>query len=167
MSGEFWWQLALALGYGFFGAIIPVVNGEALIVAALATGFIGPVEVGLGLGLGQGIGKMVLFQLVRQGRRIPLFTPRAERTEPAAGTWRARWKRIVDWGIRLVEHPQWGPLGIFLSGSLSIPPNYLTTLLVAGTRINFVVFGVFMTLGFTARYVVLALLAAGLLDRFF
>lgn len=167
MDAEFWWQLLLAFGYGFFGAIVPVVNGEALIVAALATEFSGPVAVGLGLGLGQGIGKMVLFQLVRQGRKLPFLTPKQQRPAPEPGTWRYRWQRAVDWGIRLVEHPRWGPLGIFLSGSVSIPPNYLTTVLVAATRINFVVFGVFMTLGFTARYVLLALIAAGVIDQVF
>lgn len=168
MTEGFWWQLLLAFGYGVFGSIVPVVNGEALIVAALATGLIGPVAVGLGLGLGQGLGKAILFQAVRQGRRLPFISSRAARPDrpaPQPGTWRFRWSRLLAWGVRLVEHHRWGPIGVFLSGSLSLPPNYATTLLAATTRINFVVFAIFMTAGFTARYIVLALLLSGVLDQ--
>lgn len=165
--GEVWWQLLLAFGYGLVGAIVPVVNVEAFIVAAIATELIGPLEAGICLGLGQGLGKVVLFLLVRQGRRLPLLD-RAQKPRPAPkpNTWRYRWSRLVSRASRLVEHPRWGPLGLFFSGSLSLPPNYPTTILAATTRINIVVFAVFMTLGFTARYVVVGLAAAGILDRF-
>lgn len=162
-----WWQIAIAIGYGVFGSLLPVVNGEAFIVAALATAFIGPVEVGLGLGLGQGIGKMLLFQAVRQGRRLPLARRVGASTEPEPGTWRHRWSRLVAWGVALVEHPRWGPLGCFLSGALSIPPNYLTTILAATTRVNFAMFSVFLSTGFVVRSVLIALVVSGVLDEIF
>lgn len=165
----YWWQLLLALGYGFGGAIVPVANGEAFMLAALATRLIDPVTLGLSLGLGQGVGKAVLFQLVRQGKKLPWArrSPGEDaRPAPEAGSWRYRLRAVVDWGRRLVEHPKWGPLGVFLSGSLSLPPNYVTTLIVATTRMNFVAFALCMGLGFTLRYLVLALLAAGVIDRF-
>lgn len=165
MTQTGWWQLLLALGYGIFGSVVPVVNGEAFIVAALATKLIGPVEVGLVLGLGQGIGKMILFQLVRQGRRLPLLQRGGGRRDPEPGSWRARWAKAVAWGTRLVEDPKWGPLGCFLSGSVSLPPNYATTVLAATTRVNFAVFSVFLTLGYLLRYVVIALAVSGLLGR--
>lgn len=169
MTDGFWWQLLIAFGYGVFGSIVPVVNGEALIVAALATELIGPIEVGVGLGLGLGLGKMILFQLIRQGRRLPFIKPTQQGpTRPAEpGSWRYRWSKLVAWGTALVEHPRWGPLGILLSGALSLPPNYPTTILAATTRINFVLFGIFMTLGFTARYVVLAIVLSGVFDQLF
>lgn len=162
-----WWQLLAALGFGIFGSIVPVVNGEAFIVAALATDLIGPVEVAVCLGLGQGIGKMVIFQIVRQGRRLPWASRRKQTSEPEPGSWRDRWRRLVAWGVRLVEHPRLGPLGCFLSGATSIPPNYVTTILAATTRINMVVFGVFLTLGYTVRYVLIALALAGLISQVF
>lgn len=168
MTDGFWWQLLLAFGYGLVGSIVPVVNGEAFIVAALATKLIGPIEVGLGLGIGQGLGKMILFQLVRQGRRLPFARPRSAepRPEPEPGTWRYRWVKLVTRSTALVEHPRLGPIGLFLSGSLSLPPNYPTTILAATTRINFAVFSIFMALGFIARYIVLALLLSGVFERF-
>ncbi len=64
-----WWQLLLAFGYGLLGSLIPVINGEAFVVAAIATHLIGPVEAGICLGLGQGVGKMILFQVVRHSFR--------------------------------------------------------------------------------------------------
>lgn len=166
MTDGFWWQLLLAFGYGVIGSVVPVVNGEALIIAALATNLIGPVAVGLGLGAGQGVGKAILFQAVRQGRRLPIIRRRNPPTNPPApGRLRRIWSQLVAWGTRLVEHPRWGPLGLFLSGSLSLPPNYPTTILAATTRLNYAVFSIFMTLGFVARYVGLALLLAGVFDR--
>ena len=166
MTDSTWWQLLLALGYGVLGSDIPIVNAEAFIVASVATAMINPVVVGLLLGLGHGIGKMALFQTVRQGRRR-LFRkrPPKESSPTGQGIWRARWDRVVGWSIRLVEHPRWGPVGFFLSGLISLPPNYLTTIIAATTRINFALFSVFLTAGFISRYVLIALAAAGVVDR--
>ncbi|WIY83844.1 hypothetical protein [Propionimicrobium sp. PCR01-08-3] len=165
---ETWWQLLLAFGYGLGGSLIPVVNGEAFIVAAIATNLIGPVEAGICLGLGQGIGKMVLFQAVKHARKLPVLRRKPkQRPAPVPGTWRYRWSRVIAWGTSLVEHPRWGPLGLFLSSSVSVPPNYPTTILAATTKINFAIFAIFMTLGFVARYVVVGLAAGGLFVRFF
>lgn len=166
MTDSTWWQLLLALGYGVLGSVIPIVNAEAFIVASVATEMIDPVVVGALLGLGQGIGKVVLFQTVRQGRRR-LFRKRPLKQPASArpGSWRARWDRLVVMGVKLVEHPRWGPVGFFLSGSISLPPNYLTTVIAATTKINFVLFAIFLTAGFMSRYVVIALAAAGVVDR--
>lgn len=163
---ETWWQLLLAFGYGLAGSVVPLANAEAFIVASVATGVIGPVPVGVLLGVGQGVGKMVIFRVIRQGRR-QLLRKRPRRTQAPIkpGSWRARWARLVEWSIALVEHPRWGPAGLFLSGSLSVPPNYVTTVVAATTRLNFAVFSVFLTAGFVARYVVVALAAAGVLAR--
>ena len=162
-----WWQLLLAFGYGLLGSLIPVINGEAFVVAAIATHLIGPVEAGICLGLGQGVGKMILFQVVRQAKRLPvLHRKQLSRPEPQPGTRRNRRSRVMRWGIALVEHPRWGPLGVFLSGSVSVPPNYPTTILAATTKANFAVFAIFMTLGFITRYVVVGLAVTGVFQRF-
>jgi len=98
-----WWQLLLAFGYGLLGSLIPVINGEAFVVAAIATHLIGPVEAGICLGLGQGVGKMILFQVVRQAKRLPVLHRKLlSRPEPQPGTWRYRWARVMRWGIALV-----------------------------------------------------------------
>ena len=162
-----WWQLLLAFGYGLLGSLIPVINGEAFVVAAIATHLIGPVEAGICLGLGQGVGKMILFQVVRQAKRLPVLHRKLlSRPEPQPGTWRYRWARLMMCVILLVEYPRWGPLGVFLSGSVSVPPNYPTTILAATTKANFAVFSIFMTLGFITRYVVVGLAVTGFFQRF-
>lgn len=71
---RFWIELASAFGYGVLASIVPVFNGEAFIVAAQATGVLDPISLGVGLGAGQGVGKAILFQLVRQGKRLPWKT---------------------------------------------------------------------------------------------
>ncbi|WP_341730084.1 hypothetical protein [Brooklawnia sp.] len=163
-----WWHLLLAVGFGLVGALVPVLNGEAFIAATLAARLIGPVEVGVCLGLGQGLGKMILFQAVRQAKRLPiLHRTSAEHPPPEPGSWRYRWARLVEWGTALVESPRWGPLGLFLSGSLSVPPNYATTIMVATTKINFAVFSIFITVGFIVRYVVVAFALTGVFKQLF
>lgn len=166
MTDGVWWQLLLSFGYGVLGSLVPMVSGEAFIIAALATKLIGPVALGVFLGLGQGIGKMILFQMIRQGRRLPVFRSRKPSAPPRTGKWRERWARLVAWSIGLVEHPKWGPVGCFLSGSLSLPPNYPTTVLAATTRINFAVFSISMSLGFIVRSLVVSLALAGVIDSF-
>ena len=110
---------------------------------------------------------MILFQVVRQAKRLPVLHRKLlSRPEPQPGTWRYRWARVMRWGIALVEHPRWGPLGVFLSGSVSVPPNYPTTILAATTKANFAVFSIFMTLGFITRYVVVGLAVTGVFQRF-
>lgn len=172
MSDGSWWQVLVTLAYSIGGAIVPVFNGEVYIAAVLATGLMGPVSVGTCLGVGQGIGKLVVFQLVRRGRRLPRWR-RHDRTGASSkpgrppGVWRQRWQRVARAATRLVEHPRLGPLGVFLSGSLSLPPNYATTLIAGTTRMSSWVFGASMTAGFTLRYLLIALAGAGIIDRVF
>lgn len=167
MTDASWWQLLLALGYGVLGSILPVFNAEAFIIAALATQQIGPIEMGVFLGLGYAVGKMIIFQAIRQGRRLPLPRRGDPANLPPPGKWRKRWARLVSWGIRLVEHPRWGPLGYFTAASVSLPPSYATAILAPATRANFALFSVFTSLGFILRYVVICLALSGVLDIFF
>ena len=81
MTDETWWQLLLAFGFGLAGSVLPLANAEAFIVASVATGVLGPVPVGVLLGAGQGVGKMLVFQGIRQGRRQ--LVRRRPRREPA------------------------------------------------------------------------------------
>ncbi|GAA2184444.1 hypothetical protein GCM10009785_32390 [Brooklawnia cerclae] len=169
VTDGFWWQLLVALAYATLGSVIPVLNSEAFIVASLATGLIDPWSLGLGLGVGQGAGKMILFLAVRQGRRLPWLRSSAgiARPTPEPGTLRARWRALVRRLDAVVEHPRWGPLGLFMSGSVSLPPNYATTLLAATTRIRFPVFAASMSLGLIARSLVISLALAGVFDHWF
>lgn len=163
-----WWHLLLTVGYGLLSSLIPVFNSEAYVVATAATHLLTPLEVGVCLGLGQGFGKMALFQAVRHAKSLPRLErhKKVERPDPQPGTWRYRWSMVLKWANALVTSRRWGPLGFFLAGSVSLPPSYPTTILVAKTRVNFAVFSIFMTLGFITRYVVVGLAVTGVFQRF-
>lgn len=159
-----WWHILLTVGYGLLSSLVPVFNAEAYVVATMATHLLHPIEVGVGLGFGSGIGKMIFFQAVRHAKSLPFLEnhKKAERPAPEPGTWRYRWSLILRWGNTLVTNPRLAPIGFFLSGSISVPPSYPTTILIATTKANFVVFSIFMTLGLMARYTAIAYGATGI-----
>lgn len=170
MGARFWIELLSAFGFGVLMSVIPVFNPEAFMAAGQATGLLGPLTLGIGLGVGQGVGKAILFQLVRHGRRLPWLNrlrTRSAKPPPQPGTWRQRWRGFVQHAMKLVEHRWWGPVVSFSAGALSIPPNYVTTLLAATTKVNFYAFSIAITAGFTVRNTVEALILAGVLDRWF
>lgn len=165
MSWGALWELLSAFGFGIFIAIIPIMPGELYLTAGEATQLTGPIVTGLGMGLGQGVGKAILFQLVKQGRKMPwLNRPKAEKPAPEPGTWRYRFQLAADKAIELIEHPRWGGLVIFSSAAISFPPNYPTTLFAPFTKIRWATFSLWMTLGCVLRAVVTALIINGVFD---
>lgn len=161
----FWGEFASAFGFGLLASLVPVFNAETFIVATVATGLIGPVPLGIGLGLGQGLGKAILFQLTRQGKKLPWLKRRQpQEPEKDVGKWRLRWRWLVKKSVSLLEHRGWGPVVVFASGAISVPPNYATTLVAGTTRVNAWMFGTMMTLGYVSRNLVEALIFAGVLS---
>lgn len=144
---------------------MPVFNPEAFLVATLATDLIDPLSLGLGLGLGQGIGKAVLFQLVRQGKRLVVVRPQTPSANPP-GKWRGRWQKLVEKAESGLTDKRLGPVIIFSAGAISLPPNYVTTLIAGGLRVRFSIFSIAITAGFIARNLVEALLIAQIVGLF-
>ncbi|WP_028822460.1 hypothetical protein [Propionimicrobium lymphophilum] len=161
-------QFFSAFAFGLLASMIPVFNAETFIAATLATDLIDPFPLGIGLGLGQGIGKAVLFQLVRQGKKIAWLRKRNVPSKPSGpGKWRKRWLWLVAKAESLITHKKLGPVVIFCSGALSIPPNYPTTLIAGAAKANAVIFSSMMTLGYIARNLIEAFLLAGALSAWF
>nr|WP_076388220.1 VTT domain-containing protein [Vaginimicrobium propionicum] len=154
-----------ALAFGLAASLVPVFNPEAFIVATLATELIDPLSLGLGLGLGQGIGKAVLFQLVRQGKKLVVVKPPTP-SETPRGKWRRRWQKLVEKSESALTNKRLGPVIIFSAGAISLPPNYVTTLIAGGLKVKFSIFSIAMTVGFVARNLVEALLVAQIIDLF-
>lgn len=179
---DWWWQALVALGYGIVGSVIPVFNSEAYIVAGVTAGLGSPVLMGCLLALGQGIGKFGLFMAIREGRRLP--GPWRRRiaqgddhideapdvpSTPSTRRWqrvKAGWLQVLHTGVKIAEHPKWGPVGMVSAGMLSIPPNFPTTILLATTKVNPFKFVFRLSLGFAVRYIVIGYAATGVLARF-
>lgn len=160
-----------SFGFGLAAAVVPVFNNEAYILASQWAGLAGFVPVVFGLGLGNGLGKTLVFVLVRQGKRLPWWrrpsavsdaearAPRHPRLAAAWRTWQG-WMSILS---RLVGDPRWGVPVVALGAATSLPPIYPTTLLAAATRMRVGWFALAVTVGSLARMTALALVARGVL----
>lgn len=159
------WEVLSAFAFGIFIAIIPIMPGEIYLAAGEATQLTGPILTGCGMGLGQGIGKAILFQMIKQGRKLPWRKkPKQPKAPPEPGTWRYRFDIATKKTIELIEHPRWGGLIIFSSAAISFPPNYPTTLFAPFTKIKWSTFSFWMTLGCVLRALVTALIINGVFD---
>jgi len=119
--------IASAIGMGMASAVVPVVNAEAM-VAAAGAGL--PLRAALitavALAVGQTIGKILLFEAARRGRRLK---ERSGRPSRALRPWQ---QRLMD---RLSG--RWAAGGTVLaSAGLGLPPLALVSVAagMAGTR---------------------------------
>ena len=162
-TARFWVEMISALGYGVLSSIIPVFHTEAFIIAGAASGVLGLLPMSIGLAIGHVIGKQVMFQAVRQGKKLPKFANR-ERKEYEPGTWRARWQKWGDQTARLVESRRWGYPLLLVSAATGILPVYPVVLFAGATKMSFWGFSAAMLVGFFVRCYVLALLTAGVIN---
>lgn len=156
LTARFWYEIASAFGFGIVSSLVPILNSEIFIVGSLASGLLGPLEVSIGLALGHGVGKVIMFQAIRHGRRLKWFAPREKKPVPE-GSWRDRWRRWNARAALLVEHDKWGPAILLFSAISGVPPVYLVVIYAATTKMNFWWFSVWVTVGFFIRCYVLAL----------
>ena len=163
MDARFWVELLSATGYGALSGVVPIFHVEALILAAIATGILGPVSMSIGLSVGHLFGKQALFLAVRHGRRLPVARDQ-RRKEPEEGSWRARWNSWVEHTSRKVEDPKWGYPLLFVSAATGFPPIYAVALFAGSTKINFWGFSAMVLVGFFVRCYVLALATLGVIS---
>lgn len=145
MSGDLGILLA-SLAFGIGSAILPIVlNAEAYVVlqAALLDRRMLLASI-LALSIGTSIGKAVVFELVRRGSERAKKT--SERREPRtrAGQWI---RRIGDQMLGWLDRPVIGPLTVFASALLSVPPLAVVTVVAAMSRQSHWVFQVMVFLG--------------------
>lgn len=156
LTGRFWYEIASAFGFGVVSSLVPILNSEIFIVGSLASGLLGPLEVSVGLALGHGVGKVIMFLAVRNGRKLKWFAPREKKPVPD-GSWRARWRRWNTRVAHLVENPRWGMPILLFSAVSGIPPVYLVVIYAATTKMKFGWFTLWITVGFFIRCYALAL----------
>ena len=129
MTLRFWLEMLSAIGYGVLSSIVPVFHTEGFIIAGAATGVLGALPMSLGLAVGHSVGKQVMFQGVRQGKKLKWVQRQSEKAPPPEGSWRARWR---EWGIRtahVVEDPKWGYPLLLVSAISGTPPVYFLSLI--------------------------------------
>lgn len=154
-------------GYGVLSAILPVINAEAYVVAAQVSAVGGLAPVVVGIGIGQTIGKVLLFQAVRQGResRFARSHQQRPRTRPK-GRFRLWWDAFLAKLLDLVGDPRWGLPIVLLAAVLGLPPLFAVALLAGATTMNTGWFALLVLVGRIIRFALVGLGATGVLGIF-
>ena len=128
------WLLLGCFGGAIVSAIVPWVNAELLLLAAMPVAMKHQASVPLVIvvAFGQMTGKSVLYWLARTAK-----VPRAERLANAIERWRARFER----------HPRSAIAIMGVSAVSGFPPFYVISVVAGALRISFVAFLMVGSLG--------------------
>lgn len=146
--------LGAAFAFGIGSALLPVfLNAELYIVgnAALVSESI-IVAVVLTLSVGTVIGKAIVFELVRKGRR----SIRTGVRKPASNGWNLKLRAASDWLIALLDRPYAGGLTVLASSLVGVPPLAVVTIVAGASNQSRYLFLVLVFLGRTAQFLAIA-----------
>ncbi len=145
-----------SIGSGIASAIIPIVNAEAIMIAAaIASPAAVAVSIAIGLAIGQTIGKVAMYEGARKGvERHRLRHDPKPRKE--MGPWRQRISALNDRMIAMMQG-RWSSNAIlFASASVGLPPLFATTLVAGAAKTRRLDFITCCLTGRTARFLVMA-----------
>jgi membrane protein YqaA with SNARE-associated domain len=150
--------LITSLGFGVLSAVFPFANAEAYVAFSQVSAVAGALPVAVGVGVGQTIGKLVLFQSVRQGRQTTLFHRQHRRLrEQRVGPVRAAFRRLLGQLLALVGTKRWGLPIVLLAAVVGLPPLYAVALLAGATKMRCRWFVLVVLVGRLARFILVAL----------
>ncbi|WP_432487850.1 hypothetical protein [Kineococcus sp. SYSU DK018] len=172
-------EVLAAIAVGAVSAVLPVVNAEAVVLAAAVGRPRTAVPVVLGVALGQTLGKVALMVAARHGahRLVGLLHHPRSRVRtggapagaepPGAGAppprtaWWARAARAVRrWGERCLaalDSGRWAGPVVLLSATTGVPPLAVTSIAAGLRRTPVPLFTVCCLLGRSARFLALGL----------
>lgn len=166
--------MALMLALGLLSGLVPLINAEALLIAAvLQTQWQWPAVV-VAIALGQSGAKVLIFLGARDGRRLMGFRRGAGGTTSA--WWPARlrrspaarppgptrwWSSHADRVAELVRRPVAGSLLILASAIGGIPPLAATSVVAGMARMRLTLFGATCLGGRLIRFTLIAIPVAG------
>jgi membrane protein YqaA with SNARE-associated domain len=146
--------LAMATGVG--SALLPLVNAEAYaVVAAAGATAVTVAAVVVALSVGQTIGKVVLFETARRGKRcLPQRRPpRSDRARRRAAR-TTRWtERVADW----LRSDRTGAPVVLAAAAVGVPPLAIVSVVAGAAGQRRRVFIPLCLLGRLARFTVLVL----------
>jgi membrane protein YqaA with SNARE-associated domain len=174
MMGESALRLAAPVGLilvlGFASGLVPVLNAEALLVAAVLQARGGWPAVVVAIAVGQSTAKVLIFLGAREGRSL-LPSWLAHRPPRPAGSRRRlgtrlrdatrRWSPQAERVAELVRRPVAGSALILTSAVAGIPPLAATSVIAGAARMRLLVFGGCCLAGRLLRFGLIALPLAG------
>jgi membrane protein YqaA with SNARE-associated domain len=176
MSGEGAARIAgpvvLMLALGLLSGLVPLVNAEALLVAAVLQSQGRWPAIVVAVALGQSGAKMLIFLGARDGRRL-LPTRWAVRDHAHSTVrhhglltrWRAavqRWSPHADRVAEIVRRPGAGSALILTSAIGGLPPLAATSVIAGASRMRLSLFGTTCLTGRLVRFTIIAIPVAGL-----
>jgi membrane protein YqaA with SNARE-associated domain len=139
-----------ALAAGIASALVPVINAEALLVAAAVAGpdsWAFAALVAVSMAVGQTLGKVILFEAARRRLARPLGGKRAER--PPRSGWQ---RRALD-----LLGNRWSAVGVvLLSASVGLPPLALVSIAAGSLQMRRTDFVVCCLAGRVVRFSLIA-----------
>ena len=156
------------LGLGVASAFLPFVNAEAAAVGAVLRTSDRWLALVLLLAVGQSLGKILVFMGTRRGSaRISRWTAaKASGTQPTRGDVsriRRLWRSVCELMVASVERPVIGPMVIFASALVGIPPLLVVAVVAGASRASLPRFAVAVVMGRCGRFGLVALPVAAAL----
>lgn len=143
-----------AFAFGIGSALLPVLLNAELYVggnAALVSESIIIVVV-LSLSVGTVIGKAIVFELARKGRKV---VGRGVR-RPTSNRWILTLRSVSDWLLGLLDRPYAGGLTVLASSLFGVPPLAAVTIAAGVSHQSRYLFLTIVFLGRTAQFLVIA-----------
>ena len=165
--------VALMISIGLLSGLVPLINAEALLIAAVVQAHGRWPARGLAVAVGQSGAKVLIYLAARDGRRLlptrwahrprrPTRAGTEARSPGCAGTTR-RWSPHADRVAELVRRPVAGSALILASAVGGIPPLAATSVIAGASRMRLSLFGTTCLTGRLVRFTIIAIPVAGYL----
>jgi membrane protein YqaA with SNARE-associated domain len=162
----------LMIGIGLLSGLVPLINAEALLIAAVIQAQGRWPAVVVAVAVGQSGAKVLIYLAARDGRRL-LPTRRAHRPQRPPTRHRSpltrlrdvtrRWSPHADRVAQLVRRPVAGSALILASAVGGIPPLAATSVIAGASRMRLSLFGTSCLSGRLVRFTIIAVPVAGYL----
>ena len=164
----------LMAGIGLASGLVPLINAEALLIAAVVQAHGRWPAVVVAVAIGQSGAKVLIYMAARDGRRLlPARSVRPHTAHPPAraGTLLSRlredtrrWSPHADRVAELVRRPVAGSALILASAVGGLPPLAATSVIAGASRMRLSLFGTTCLTGRLVRFTIIAIPVAGWLD---
>ena len=144
--------IGATLGLCAASAVIPIINGELVLLGAVATMPEAIVPLVLVAAVGQMIGKCVMY-----GAGAGVVTLAEKKDEKKKKTLTRYIERYRE---KFESHPRSAAALVLVSSSVGLPPFYVISLLAGAFRFGFWRFAILGLIGRTARFAVIAAVPA-------
>jgi membrane protein YqaA with SNARE-associated domain len=162
--------VALVLAMGLLSGLVPVINAEALLIAAVVQAHGRWPAVVIAIALGQSCAKVLIYLGARDGRKLvpsrwahralrPPTRHRGPFTRLRDAT--RKWTPHADRVAQLVRRPVAGSALILASAIGGVPPLAATSVIAGAARMRLPLFGATCLTGRLVRFTIIAIPVAG------